>query len=518
MGFEPRLTSRNWKGLLIKPFMDILMERSGWIGCIRVGVLACIPFDIQGSITLKGKLSRRCFLSKIATGAAGLLILRDSQSVRGVPSNEKINVAIIGIGGRGRWFLDTIPRMENVVALCDVDNRKLTESVEAAESNEYLTKTKPKKYQDFRRMLDEMGNQIDAVIVATPDHAHAVIAATAMKKGKHVYVEKPIAHDVAEARALPHIAKQRKVATQMGNQGMATDSFRRTLELIEEGAVGEIREAHVWYVFGGPGQRERPKEKPPVPEYLDWNLWLGPASFRPYHPRYVSGWGAWRDFGTGLLGGGGSHSINLAFKALKLGALWEGVDGAKGQIRVESETPKRCIETFPSQQILRFDFPARGPLPPVRINWYNAPERELQRLGIWQRLEQIVGRSLEWKTGWTPRSGSLLVGNKGVVHTNAHNSLCSLLPMRDFPNSGGPPQKLPHVESHLQEWIKGCKGGPVHLSNFDHAGPVVELLLLGNVSTLVGQMLEFDPIAMKVVNNTEADALLSPEHRQGWSL
>lgn len=171
---------------------------------------------------MKRKLSRRCFLSKFAAGAAGLLILRDSQSVRGVPANERINVALIGIGGRGRWFLDTIPRMENVVALCDVDNRKLTESVEVAESYKYLTKTKPKKYRDFRRMLDEMGNQIDAVIVATPDHTHAVIAATAMKKGKHVYVEKPIAHDVAEARALRHIARQRKVATQMGNQGMAT--------------------------------------------------------------------------------------------------------------------------------------------------------------------------------------------------------------------------------------------------------------------------------------------------------
>ncbi len=213
-----------------------------------------------------------------------MLILRDSQSVRGVPANERINVALIGIGGRGRRFLDTIPRMENVVALCDVDNRKLIESVEVAESYKYLTKTKPKKYRDFRRMLDEMGNQIDAVIVATPDHTHAVIAATAMKKGKHVYVEKPIAHDVAEARALRHIAKQRKVATQMGNQGMATDSFRRTLELIEEGAVGEIREAHVWYVFGGPGPRERPKERPPVPEYLDWNLWLGPGSLPPVSP------------------------------------------------------------------------------------------------------------------------------------------------------------------------------------------------------------------------------------------
>jgi hypothetical protein len=467
---------------------------------------------------MKRKLSRRRFLSKFTTGTAGLLVLRNSQFVRGASANEKINIALVGIGGRGRWFLHTIPRMENVVALCDVDERKLTEEIEAAESYKYLNKTKPKKYRDFRQMLDEMESQIDAVMVATPDHTHAVIAAKAMKKGKHVYVEKPIAHDVSEARALRQIAQKQKVATQMGNQGMASDSFRRILELIEEGAVGEIREAHVWYVFGGPGPRERPKERPPVPEYLNWDLWLGPAPFRPYHPRYVGGWSGWRDFGTGILGGGGAHSINMAFKALQLGAMWEWADGAKGRIQVEAETPQRCIETFPSRQILRFDFPARGALPPVRIHWYNAPQKELQRLGIWQRLERIAGRSLVWKEGWTPESGSLLVGSKGTVHTNAHNSLCELLPKGDFPNSSVPPQKLPHVEGHIQEWIQGCKGGTLPLSNFDHSGPVVELLLLGNVATLVGKRLEFDPISMKVINNAEADALLRPESRQGWSL
>jgi hypothetical protein len=281
---------------------------------------------------MKRKFSRRCFLSKFTTGTAGLLILRDSQVVNSVSANEKINIALVGIGGRGRSFLNRVPRIENLLALCDVDNRKLTEEVEAAESSEYLNKTKPKKYRDFRRMLDEMENQIDAVIVATPDHTHAVIAATAMKKGKHVYVEKPIGHDVTEASALRHIAQKQKVATQMGNQGMASDSFRRTLELIEEGSVGEICEAHVWYVFGGPGPRERPKERPPVPEYLNWDLWLGPAAFRPYHPRYVGGWGGWRDFGTGILGGGGAHSINMAFKALKLGTLWEGSDDTKARI------------------------------------------------------------------------------------------------------------------------------------------------------------------------------------------
>jgi hypothetical protein len=185
--------------------------------------------------------------------------------------------------------------------------------------------------------------------------------------------------------------------------------------------------------------------------------------------------------------------------------------------------PKRG---FTSRRRLRSDVSKRSPADKScpaqrwagRIHWYNAPEKELRRLGIWQRLEKIAGRSLEWNQGWTPRSGSLLVGSKGVVHTNAHNSLCALLPAEDFPNTGGPPQKLPHVQGHLQEWIQGCKDKAVPCSNFDHAGPVIELLLLGNVATLVGQKLEFDPVAMKVVNNAEADALLRPEHRQGWSL
>jgi hypothetical protein len=304
----------------------------------------------------------------------------------------------------------------------------------------------------------------------------------------------------------------------MGNQGMATDSFRRTLELIQDGAVGEIREAHVWYVFGGSGPRERPTETPPVPAEIDWEVWLGPAPFRPYHPSYLTGWGAWRDFSTACLGGGGSHSINLTFKALNLVALWDGGD-APGTIRVEAETSERCPENFPRWEIVRFDIPARGPLPPARIHWYNAAEPELVRQGVWAKLEQIAGRPLEWKdNSWTPRSGSLLVGSKGVVHTNAHNSVCALLPEKDFPNTGGPPQRLPRSGSHEREWQQACKGQATPISNFDHSGPAMELLLLGNIATLVGRPIEFDPAALKIVGDDEADRALHPPRREGWPL
>ncbi len=457
------------------------------------------------------RTNRRRFLSATARGTAGWLILADSRSAFTYQANEKLDVALVGVGKRGSYHLGAIPRMgQNLVAVCDPDRQRTAESASRQPN--------AAKYTDFRKMLDEMGREIDAVVVATPDHTHAVIAATAMRRGKHVYVEKPIAHDVAEARTLRQIAKQHNVATQMGNQGMATDSFRRTLELIQQGAVGEIREVHVWYVFGSSGPRKRPQGTPAVPQHLDWDLWLGPAPYRPYHPSYVSGWGAWRDFGTGVLGGGGSHSINMTFKALNLRALWEAGGDTTRRIRVEAEIPEPCPENHPRWEVLRFDVPARGPQPPARIHWYDAPEAELKRQGIWQRLEKIAGRSLEWKDSWTPRSGSLLVGSKGVVHTNAHNSICALLPEGDFPNQGGPPQSLPRAGSHEREWLQACTGKATPISNFDHSGPAIELMLLGNVATLVGRPLEFDPPTCTIVGNDEANRALRPKHREGWTV
>lgn len=455
--------------------------------------------------------NRREFLQTAALGTVGGLILPNSQSARAYAANEKLNLALVGVGKRGSGFVSAISRIgENLVALCDVNPSRCAEALKKWPQAEM--------FQDFRKMLDTRNRQIDGVIVATPDHTHAVIAAAAMKRGKHVYVEKPIAHDVAEARALRKIAQQYKVATQMGNQGMATDSFRRTQELIQQGAIGDVREVHVWYVFGGSGPHERPRQASPVPRNLDWDLWLGPAPFHPYHPSYVDGWGAWRDFGTGCLGGGGSHSLNLAFKALKLADLWENSQ-AGTRIRVETTCSEPCPENFPRWQIVQYHIPSRGSLPPVQIHWYNAPEEQLVRRGIWERLEKISGRSLEWKDGsWTPRSGTLLVGSKGVVHTNAHNSVCTFLPEKDFADVGGPPRSLPRSGSHDREWIRACRGGPKPYSNFDHAALVIELLLLGNVASLVNRTIEFDPANMTIDNDREADRALRPQHRKGWEV
>ena len=483
------------------------------------------------------RTSRRRLLKTAAATTVGWWILPNSRSVWSAQANEKLNLAVVGLGNRGTYHLQTVPRVgQNLVAVCDADKNRMAKAIQdmpsvARNIRKVLsgwsgdpagaTQQDPPfaQYQDFRKMLDELDQQLDGLIVATPEHTHAVISARAMARGKHVYCEKPIAHDVAEARALRRIAQETQVATQMGNQGMATDCFRRTLELIEDGAIGEIREAHVWYVFGGAGPMQMPEGGHPVPAHLDWDLWLGPARERPYHPQYEQGWGCWRDFSTGILGGGGSHSINLAFKALQLRKLWEADGETRPSIRVETETSGRCTDTHPGWQIVRFHLPAHGTQPPATIHWYNAPEPELKRLGIWERLEKIAGRPLKWTdNSWTPESGTLLVGSKGVVHTNAHNSVCAFLPESEFPKVSGPPQRLPHVAGHERDWFQACRGGPAALSNFDHSGPAMELLLLGNVVSLIDGPLEFDPVAMKIVNNTEADALLRPEHRAGWTV
>ncbi len=459
---------------------------------------------------MRRRITRRGLLTAAACGAAGWMLLPSAASARSYRANEKLGIAMVGLGNRGHYLVTTVERIGGrLVALCDV-NRKKAGDVFDRYSN-------VPKYTDFRKMLDELHSQLDAVMVATPDHNHAVISAAAIGRGKHVYCEKPIAHDVGEARTLRRLAAEGNVATQQGNQGMATDSFRRTLELIEDGAIGQIREAHVWYVFGGSGPRKRPTDRPPVPEYLHWDLWLGPAPRRPYHPSYVSGWWAWREYGTGVLGGGGSHSINMTFKALRLGEMWH-AEKPGPTIRVEAETSGPCPENFPRWEIVRYHIPARGHLPAACIHWYNAPEHKLRELGVWEKLEKIAGRSLQWKDSWTPRSGSLLVGSEGVVHTNAHNSMCALLPEEKFPDSGGPPRRLPRAGSHEREWAEACRGGPKPFSNFDHSGPAIELMLLGNVATLVRRPLEYEPVEGRIVGDQQANDLLHLPHRKGWEV
>lgn len=463
---------------------------------------------------MKPRINRRFFLRHTALGAVGLLILKNSRAAFSYEANEKLNIALIGVGGRGRWFVSTIPKLgTNVVAMCDVNERKASLSFKEI--------PKAKKYHDFRKMLSEMDKQIDAVIVATPDHTHAVASAMAMKMGKHVLCEKPLTHNLHESRVLRETAAKCKVATQMGNQGTSSEAFRRAVELVQAGVLGEVREVHAWNTGGGSGKRPYPSKVHTLPDYLKWDLWLGPAAYRPYNSRWLNGWHGWRDFGTCQLGNWASHTMNLPFKALKLDSLWkhDASTGADRLVRLKAEVSGIHKETFPKWEIIHYDFPARGDMSPVRINWYNGSG---QAPGPRDMIEEMMGRRLDWgdagEKKWRDHAGCLLVGTKGMIHSTGHNMSFTLLPEDKFKDFKGPARSLPRSRGHEREWLDACKGGPAAMSNFNYAGPLTEFVLLGNVATLFGQRIEFDPLALKIVNVQEANEALRREYRKGWSL
>jgi len=459
---------------------------------------------------MESRISRRSFLTKTGIGAAGLFVLDNSRSVRSYGANEKLNIALIGVGGRGRWFVGTMPKLgTNVVAMCDVNERKASLSFKEI--------PKAKKYADYRKMLDEMDNQIEAVVIAVTDHSHAPASALAMKMGKHVFCEKPLTRTISEARTVRELAAKCKVATQMGNQGTSSEAFRRAVELVQAGVIGDVREVHAWNTGGGPGDRPIPTDEHDLPDYLHWDLWLGPAEYRPYNSRWLSGWHGWRDFGTGNLGNWASHTMNLPFKALRLDTLWN--PQYQATIKLTPEVSGVHKHSLPKWEIIRYDFPARGDMPPVKINWYNGPG---QAPGPRLMIEKLMGRRLDWgdagEKRWRDHAGCLLIGTKGMIHSTGHNMSFSLLPEDKFRDFEEPPKTLPRARGHEREWLEACKGGPAPMSSFDYAGRLAEFVLLGNVSTLVGETIEFDPVAMKIRNNAAADRALGHTYREGWAL
>ena len=453
-------------------------------------------------------IRRRAFLARTA---AGFVILENSRSVWSAAANDKLNIALVGVGGRGSWFVGCIPGLgENVVAMCDVNDRRAAKS--------FARIPKARRFHDFRRMLAEMDKEIDAVVVATPDNTHAVITAAAMNMGKHVYCEKPLTRSIHEARALRQKAAEGEAATQMGNQGTASPAYRRAVEVVQEGAIGEVREVHVWNTNGGVGPRRSPEGSQPVPDHLKWDLWLGPAADRPFHEAWM-GWHGWREFGTGNLGNWASHTANLPFRALKIDALWKEPSSDRSRIKVTARASHVGPYAFPRWEVIRYEIPERAGLPPVTLTWYNGPGKAPE---IRERAEEIMGRKLDWGDAgdkkWADFAGTLLVGAKGSLHSTGHNTSFSLIPEESFAGMSGPPRRLSRSPGHEKEWIADCKGGPEALSNFGYAGCLTEFVLLGNVATQFEETLEFDPAAMKIVNNDKADRLLSREYRPGWHL
>ena len=480
------------------------------------------------------RVSRRRFLADTALAGGGLLILRDSTAAFGYPANERLNLALVGCGGRGTWFVDTIPKMANVVALCDVSAQKIDEALKrwedsakrfassphrweqkAAEEYRRLLKTRPKTFADFRKMLADFGPGIDAVVIAIPDHTHAVASAAAIKAGKHVYCEKPLTRTLGESRALRELARKHKVATSMGNQGTASGQFRRALELVRDGTLGQIKEVHVWNTGGGADRKEPPKDGGPVPEGLDWDLWLGPAAFRPYHREWMHR-NLWRDFGTCQLGNWASHTANLAFMALRVQDLWlaDPPKGSRPVLRVEAKCSAINRLSFPRWEIIQWEIPARANLPPITLAWYNGAAPGAREL-----VEPLLGGLEKRQKSLMQFAGALIVGTKGRIHATGHNATFRLLPENQFRGvETQRPQSVDASRGHEMDWLLACGGGKPAWANFDYASALNEFLMLGNVATQFDEKLDFDPAALKITNHAEADALLRCDYRQGWSL
>lgn len=441
---------------------------------------------------MNGKTSRRAFLKQSALLGAGFWLSGSTTLAKSKSANEKLNIGIIGAGGQGGGNLNRIAALgENIVALCDLDEERAKKSFEKF--------TKAEKFHDFRQMLEKR-KDIDAVVVSTPDHQHAMAGVMAMKMGKHLYCEKPLTHDVYEARVMRETARNYKVATQMGNGGTASNGFREGVEIIRSGALGPIHEVHVWSNRPiWPQGIDRPKNTTPVPATLSWDLWLGTAPARDYNPAYVPfAWRGWWDFGTGALGDMACHTVNLPFMGLELGY----------PTSIEAETSGTNGDSYPKWSMIHFQFPARGSLAAVKLTWYDGGKKPAAEI-----LDKYLkGHKID-------NSGCLLIGEKGAMYSRGDNGGDHLLlPQEQYSGYKPPTPTLPRSPGHHKEWILACKGGKPAMSNFDYAALLTETILLGNLAMRVGKKVEWDGDNMKSTNCPEAEQYVRREYRKGWSL
>lgn len=440
------------------------------------------------------RLNRRRFLQ---TAAAASAVFSAPAFLRAQGSTEKLNIAVIGAGGRGGSNLNDVSG-ENIVALVDVNENNLGRAGEKF--------PKAAKLTDFRRLYDAP-QAFDAVVVSTCEHTHAFATLPALQLGKHVYCEKPLTHNIWEARVIREAAAKVKVATQMGIQIHAGNNYRRVVELIQTGAIGPVREVHVWVgrAWGRQSPEdakkfndivtvlERPKEAQPVPAGLNWDLWLGPAPERPYNDVYFPGpkWYRWWDFGNGTMSDLGSHWNDLPFWALKL----------KTPLTVEASGPPPHAEIAPASMRAKYEFGPRGDMPAVTMTWCQGTEKPIP-----------------WTEGKIPKwdSGCLFVGDKGMLLSDYGKYL--LLPEDQFKDFKPPEPFIPNSIGHHKEWIQACKTGSPTTCNFEYSGWLTEANHLGNVAYRAGKKLEWDPVALRCPNAPEADKFIRREYRPGWKL
>ncbi len=441
-------------------------------------------------------LSRREVL-KQTTLATGLVTLggvwAEPSSAQKKPKspNSKLNIACVGAGGQGASDIQQVSH-ENIIALCDVDERRAANTF-----NQY---SDVRKFQDFREMLDKMHKEIDAVVVSIPDHNHAVVTSLALHMDKHVYCQKPLTHNVSEARYITELAKKKpKLATQMGTQGHAFEGYFRLVEIIQKGVIGEVNEVHVWtdrpiWPQGG----KRPTQILLPPKTLNWEQWIGPAQMRLFHPSYLPFvWRGWWDFGTGALGDMACHLMDPAFWALELGS----------PSAVSAQTEGMTADSYPTSSIIRYEFPKKNSKDKKAVTtmiWYDGKNRPPQSLFGNDTVPKID-------------NGSLFVGTKGKLLID-HSGMPILLPKADFTNANLPTPYLKRSPGHYLQWIEACKSGSPTGSPFRYAGPMTEAILLGNVAMRTKRRIEWDAAKMICKKDEEATAMIKPEYRDGWVL
>ncbi len=458
--------------------------------------------NIERHSTASKTVSRRTFVKSSAAVAGASAFAASSLSapafLRARNLNDKLNIAVIGSGGRGGSNLRNV-QSENIVALCDVNRKNLNSA--AAKHPQARTAV------DFRKLYD-FSNEFDAVVVSTCEHTHAFATLPALQLKKHVYCEKPLTYNVWEARVIREEANRANVATQMGTQIHAGDNYRRVVELVQSGAIGTVRDVHVWVsrAWGWHASEEesladkdivfshhRPKQADPIPDELDWDLWLGPAPYRPFSKMYFPGprWYRWWDFGNGTMSDLGSHWIDLPFWALNL-------DHPK---TIEAQGPPVNTEIAPASMQVKYEYDAREGRAPLNLSWYQGSNKP----DVWTQ-----GKIPQWK------NGVLFVGDKGMLLSDY--SKHQLLPEKDFEDFQPPEPTLPKSIGHHAEWIDACKTGKPTTCNFEYAGWLTEANHLGNVAYRTGKKIEWNPESLQVTNAPEAERLIRREYRKGWKL
>jgi predicted dehydrogenase len=476
------------------------------------------PLPPEGN-RMPARMTRRLALQVGAAAPLGYLFTGPAASVRrAYGAGDRIRVAGIGVGGKGSGDIEQAGKVMDVVALCDIDVDRLGKRA--------VTWPGARTFFDYRKLLDEMAKEIDACVISTPDHHHAPAALRAMAAGKHVYVQKPLTHTVAEARRMREAAEKYKVCTQMGNQGSALNGLRRAVELVRAGTLGPVTEAHVWtnrpahYWKQAPDVVARPPEKP-VPKHVHWDEWLGPAPARPYAARdggrpayHPHDWRGWWDFGTGALGDMACHTANMAFRALRLDA----------PAAVAAEAGEINPETYPAWAHVTYHYPARGDLPACALHWYEGSRGGKRVLPPLELLATLLkpGEQLA-------DSGSILVGRKGVLFSpNDYGAQFRLTPEKDFAGAqtakpeNGPAGADKDQDAFMKkEWADAVRAGKPELasSGFEIAARLTEAMLLGNIAVrFAGQRLEWDAAALRFTNSARATELVGKEYRKGWEL